>query len=208
MFKNIIFDLGGIIINLDYEKPKQQFEALGLENPSIFYNKSQQSFLFDEFEKGNINSSEFRNNIKLYFNKFILDEQIDLAWNSILLDIPKARIDLLKALKRNYRTFILSNTNAIHEKAFNEILVKNHGLKNLNPLFEQVYFSHNLGMRKPETAIFDFVLKENQLNPKETIYIEDSIQHIQSAEKLGIFCVHQTTNGNLEKIILDLELKM
>ena len=141
---------------------------------------------FLQYEKGMIDDNEFRRAIRNIYSFEGEDTLIDTCWNAMLLDIPPARIDLLKSLKSKYRTFLLSNTNAIHVKCFNESLQKAYGMECLDELFEKVYYSHILRMRKPDAEIYQYVLKENKLNAGETLFIDDNIKNIEGARSIGI----------------------
>jgi putative hydrolase of the HAD superfamily len=114
------------------------------------------------------------------------DKQIIDAWNALLLEIPQENIQLLEKLSKKYKLYLLSNTNSIHIERINEQLYKKYNFKNLNPLFDTVFLSHEIGMRKPNTDTFEYVLDEAGINANETLFIEDSIQHIESANNVGI----------------------
>jgi FMN phosphatase YigB (HAD superfamily) len=185
-FKNIIFDFGGVIINIDYHRIVRSFEKLGIKNFEAKFSQLKQHHLFDDFEKGIISPEGFRNEIRTIANIPFTDKQIDAAWNSILINLPQKNIDLLLRLKKSYRLFLLSNTNAIHEKAFTEMMFRDFGENVLEKTFERIYFSHNLHMRKPDEEIFNHVIKENDIVPSETLFIDDSPQHIEGAKKTGL----------------------
>ncbi len=189
--KNIIFDLGGVIINIDYHKSIEELQKLCKENCQIQFSQKEQSHLFDLYETGNSSSEEFRDDLrKSYQMRDVTDEQIDDAWNAMLLDIPQERIDLLRELGKKYRIFLLSNTNAIHLKKFNEIVEHSFTIPSLDSLFEGAYYSHLVGKRKPDAAIFQLILDEHNLSKEETLFIDDSIQHIESARAMGINTLH------------------
>jgi putative hydrolase of the HAD superfamily len=114
------------------------------------------------------------------------DETIDRAWNSLLLDFPDDRKHFLYELAKKYRLFLLSNTNEIHIRCFENILKRDHGKNFLPEVFEKTYYSSRLGMRKPDTEIFDFVLKDNGLDPHETIFIDDTERHVKGGQVAGI----------------------
>ena len=185
-YKNIIFDLGGVLLNIDHTRTAKAFYSFGLTDFSTLFSAAQQKHLFDLYEKGLISSKNFRNQIKTYCNNSIDDATIDMAWNAMLLDLPPERLRLLQILKNTHRTFLLSNTNDIHIETFNAYLQKSFGIADLSGYFEKIYLSYKLGMRKPDTEIFEFVLSENNLVSNETLFIDDSIQHIEGAKKLGI----------------------
>ena len=185
-FKNIIFDLGGVIINIDLSLTMTAFEELGIKDVPKLFSTTLQQQLFDFQEKGTITSAQFRDEIRKFSTVHLLDSQIDEAWNALLLDLPKARLELLEKVKRSHRTFLLSNTNEIHIQTIQHYLNKEYGISDLSSFFEKTYLSYQLGMRKPDAEIFKLVLDENKLNPSETLFIDDSKQHILAAEKLGI----------------------
>lgn len=184
--KNIILDLGGVIINLDIPKTISEFNKLSNTNFEAIYTQIQQSQLFDLFDKGQITEQEFINDIKAKLNQNLSNSQILNAWNAMLLDFPKHRLDFLQTLKNKYRIFLLSNTNETHITAFEKILYNQHGYKNLDPFFEKTYYSCRIGMRKPDKEIFEYVLEQNNLLPKECIFVDDSPQHIIGAKNAGI----------------------
>jgi glucose-1-phosphatase len=184
--KNIIFDLGGVIINIDYNLTAKAFEQMGISNFEQLFSQAKQSDLFDLYEKGKISSAEFREAIKKIIGSNYTDELIDKAWNALLLDIPPQRLQLLENVKSKYNTYLLSNTNDIHIETFNVYLKQTFDIPNLQAFFHKLYLSYKVGMRKPDAEIFELVLSENNLNPAETLFIDDSIQHIESAKKLGV----------------------
>ncbi len=185
-FKNIIFDFGGIIIRIDHNRIAEAFKNFGLKNFDHLYSKAHQSNLFDDFEKGIISPEQFRNELREVSGMNLSDDQIDNSWNAILLELPNENIDLLMRLKQSHRIFLLSNTNSIHEKAFTEMIIRDFGKNILEEVFEKVYFSHHLHMRKPDAEIFLHVSKENNLLPEETLFVDDSPQHIKGATKVGL----------------------
>lgn len=184
--KNIIFDLGGVLLNIDYNAPIREFKKLGITNFEELYSKASQKRLFDEFETGKISPADFRNNIRRLSNSNHSDSSIDLAWNSILLDFPIENKELLSTLKLNYRLFLLSNTNDIHIACFEQNLVNTYKTNFLPDVFENIYYSSRIGLRKPAVEAFEFVLVSNNLKASETLFIDDSIQHIEGAMKAGL----------------------
>ncbi len=185
-FKNIIFDLGGVILNIDYNLTSKAFEQLGLPNFNQLFAQAQQDKTFDLYEKGLITSQEFRDTLTNVIKKQVSNAIIDEAWNTMLLDLPPARLELLKKMKQTHRTFLLSNTNDIHIQWFNNYLQQQFGIPNLSAHFEHAYLSYEINLRKPDAAIFNYVLHTNKLEPSETLFIDDSIQHIEAAKNLGI----------------------
>lgn len=185
--KNIIFDYGNVIFHIDFKRVQHAFRDLGMENVEDFFDHKKQDAVFDLLDRGEISNADFRDRVRELSGKTgLTDEQIDDAWNIIFIDTPPAYIDLLKKAKDKYRTFLLSNTNAIHETFFTGYIKQHFNLDSNDSLFEKVYYSHLVGKRKPEARIFEQVLNENNLKPEETLFIDDSPQHIEAAKKLGI----------------------
>lgn len=204
--KNIIFDLGGVIINLDIPKTITEYNKLSQKPFESIYTQLQQSPIFDQFDKGKISETEFFNELSKSIQSETSLDQLKFAWNAMLLDFPVHRLELLTQLKKRYRLFLLSNTNETHIETFEANLYNQHGYKNLEPFFEKVYYSCRIGMRKPDTEIFDFVLKENNLNPNETLFIDDSPQHIEGALKTGIQAKFLAKNREVENLLLELKI--
>ena len=181
--KNIILDLGGVLINLDYNKINDRIGILGLSNA---FSKSEQIELFDKLEEGKISEKDFIRAFNRLAEANHNHQTIINAWNSILLDFPIERLELLKHLGQKYRLFLFSNTNSIHIQEVYNIINRAYGIKNLNRYFEKIYLSNELGIRKPKTDGFDYILKDNNLKRNETLFIDDSPQHVEGAKKAGL----------------------
>jgi putative hydrolase of the HAD superfamily len=204
--KNIIFDLGGVIINLDIPKTISEFNKFTNKPFESIYSQLQQTPIFDLFDKGQINETDFFIELNKSLDNPLTDKQLLNAWNAMLLDFPIHRLELLNQLKHRYRIFLLSNTNETHITRFEKDLYQQHGFKNLEPFFEKVYYSCRIGMRKPDREIFDFVLNENTLNASETIFIDDSPQHIDGALKTGITAHLLSKEKDVKSLIEELNL--
>lgn len=198
--RHIIFDLGGVLINLDYALTEKAFINLGIENFSTLYSQLKQTSLFDDFETGKIGKSTFIEGIKNISDTQLTAEQICTAWNAMLLDFPLRRLQLLQQLRLYYDLILLSNTNEIHEEAFNKILNDSHGA-HLAAFFDRVYYSHRVGMRKPDTAVFQKILDDTGFTAGHTLFIDDSPQHIEAAKTLGIQTIFLQKGMTIEKDI-------
>jgi len=186
VIRNIIFDLGGVIINLDQQKAVNSFESLGITNFSNLYSQQQQTALFDDFDKGTISEADFFKCIKeLAGTALPISELVD-AWNSMLLDFPAQRLKWIYEYRQSFRTFLLSNTNETHIREFESILEKSHGVKNLEPYFHRVYYSCRMGMRKPDVQIFQSLINNENLVLAETLFIDDTPLHVAGAKKAGL----------------------
>jgi len=195
--KNIIFDLGGLLIKIDYNKSVEAFRKLGMQNFDVIYSKMQQSTLFDLLETGKISEADFIHELKQHLPSEITEQQILDAWNSMLLHWSVENLNLVKELKKKYNLFLFSNTNSIHQAAFFKLLEQEIGEKDLSDYFVKTYYSHEFGMRKPNEASFKQIIDNHQLNSDETLFLDDSEQHIVGARKAGIQAIHIETNGDL-----------
>jgi putative hydrolase of the HAD superfamily len=185
--RHIIFDLGGVLLNLDYTATERAFAACGVENFNECFSQLSQNTFFDDWETGRMNREDFITGMRdTAGNATLTDNQIIEAWNAMLLDFPLRRLQLLQQLRNQYDLFLLSNTNEVHEAAFNDILMQAHGVPSIAHFFDKVYYSHKVGLRKPGREIFQRILEENGLQPEHTLFIDDSPQHIETAKGLGI----------------------
>lgn len=185
--KNIIFDYGNVIFLIDFKRTQHTFTELGIKNVERFFDHSGHDPLFDDFETGRITSAEFRDGIRRITGAPNLsDSQIDHAWNTLLIGVPPVNHDILLKVKDKYRTFLLSNNNEIHYNWIMNYLNKEYRLESNSIFFEKDYYSHLMGMRKPHREIFEHVLAENCLQPDQTLFIDDSPQHLKTAAELGL----------------------
>ena len=188
--KNIIFDLGGVIINLSTQTTVDQFAKLGGITEEEVNLRMMQSKEFHDYEKGLISDEQFREIVQTMLKVKASDAEIDRCWNAMLLDIPLPRIQLLERLKKRYRIFLLSNTNEIHLKCFNDIVCQLTGKSSMHYFFEKAYYSHRMKMRKPDEEIYKFVLEESELTPGQTIFLDDNLSNLKGAELCGIKTFH------------------
>jgi len=182
----LIFDLGGVLLNIDYNLTAQAFKELGVSHFDDLYSQAKQSNLFDDFETGKISSDQFRDRIRQMTNLSLVNKNIDLAWNSMLLDFPIHRMELLESLGKNHQLILLSNTNEIHVKAFTKIINASFGMDRFEAAFDRVYYSSSIGMRKPNKETFEWILSMNKLSDSNCWFVDDSIQHIEGARLAGI----------------------
>ncbi|MET1053746.1 MAG: HAD family phosphatase [Pedobacter sp.] len=185
--KNIIFDYGNVIFAIDFRIAQKTLTQIGIPNIENFFGHKGHNNLFDELETGSITPAQFRDGIRLEAqNPALKDEEIDAAWNSLLIGIVPETLDALVEAKKHYRTFLLSNTNQIHFDYFTDYLKREFQLEGNDQFFEKTYYSHEMLLRKPHVEIFEQVLKENNLNPAETLFIDDSPQHLVGAKEAGM----------------------
>lgn len=195
--KNIIFDLGGVLLNIDYSKTKTAFQNLGYTDFEKMYSLSKANNFFDKLETGHISEPTFYEYMIEADRRKATKEQVTDAWNAMLLDFRINSLAFLKLLSQRYKLFLLSNTNNIHQAAFETILKKETGHPSLDIFFTKAYYSHQVGMRKPNKDIFRFVQQDAGIVPAETLFIDDLYNNIEIANKLG-FKTYQLLPG--EKI--------
>lgn len=200
--KNIIFDYGNVIFLIDFDKAQHSFTELGVKNVEKFFAHSGHHEIFNQFEKGEINAAEFRNAIRhIAEMPQLTDAQIDATWCSLLIGVPPVNHEILLKAKANYRTFLLSNINEIHLTHIENYLQRTFGIASNDGFFEKVYYSHLIGMRKPNRDIFEHVLADSNLYPAATLFIDDSPQHLETAAGLGLTTHLMTAEDSLEKFI-------
>jgi glucose-1-phosphatase len=192
--KNIIFDFGGVICDLDITRTEKKFREFGsvrsadptrAGNPSLRFD-----ILVEQFERGALSSEEFRENIRNHYQVPPTDAAIDDTWNALLTGIPEQRLQLLEDIRYNYRIFLLSNSNEIHYHHYLLDFRRKSGYNDFNDLFERSYFSFQIHLSKPGKEVFNHVLKESRLDPAETLFIDDTLKHIETARILGINGYH------------------
>jgi len=194
--KNIIFDFGNVIINIDPNLSAEAFVALGIQNGVDFWGSRASSEMLIGLEKGIISPDEFRAGALEMLVPGVTPKQVDDAWNALLLNLPAERVDLLKSLGKKYRVFLLSNSNQIHYDCFMNRFQKEYGF-GLNEHFEKLWFSHQLGLVKPDLEIFKYVLKDGGIKPEETLFIDDTLVHVEAAKILGIGAFHLLPGTNI-----------
>lgn len=184
--KNIIFDYGGVIINIDFNLTIRAFKELGFTDIEEVVFQGKGSELLLEMEKGKLSHSEFYDEVRRLSGLKLTDNEIKIAWNALLLDMPTERMNTLKKLKSQYKIFLLSNTNSIHYEHYAADLKNKFGYSDFNNLFDKAWFSFNIGMAKPEEDIFCFAIKDANIDPNETLYIDDLEKNVRAAEKTGM----------------------
>mgnify|MGYP002700573071 FL=1 len=207
MVKNILFDLGGVLYHISYLKTIEAFKNLGIENAQNIYSQKKQSQIFDLFERGKIEEEDFFSYLKKFSPK-VKSEELRTAWNTMLIGMPQEYLQLLKSLKKKYNLYLLSNANVTHIKHVKSDLLINNGIENLESLFDKAYFSQEIGMRKPHVETFKWVLQDADIKANQTLFVEDSIQHIEGAKLAGLHCCHLSSNKALTASFLDKALQV
>ncbi len=205
--QQIIFDFGGVILDIDPQQTLNALKALGVSNIEPFISKEFQEKVTDKFERGILTPEIFRQKVREKVGIKLSDEQIDDAWNALLLDIPKERIAILEEVKQHYKIFLLSNSNEIHYDIYLRDLQLRFGYREFDQLFHKAYFSFDLHLSKPDPEVFEFILNQHQLLPNETLFIDDTLSHIKAARKLGLRTYHLAKPQRIRDLFTDGQLK-
>ena len=188
--KNIIFDLGGVILDIDESMAIHELEKLPINNLELIHGEEFKA-IDERFEKGIITAATFRKRVKKLFGlNRLSDVDFDFVWNSVLLDIPRERIQALEEIKQHYNIFLMSNTNEIHYDLYVRDLQLRFGYKQFDDLFDKSYFSFDVHLLKPDPLFFEFILDQQGLKPEETLFIDDTAANVLEARKMGIHTFH------------------
>ncbi len=200
--KNLLFDLGGVLLNIDYNKTAHAFKLLGVKQFDELYSQAAANDLFEMLETGKISEQDFYLNIKTYCDPQITHQQIENAWNAMLLDFRIDSLQHLIKLKERYNIYLLSNTNSIHLTAFTKIFQKETGKENLDDFFIKAYYSHVINERKPYPLTYKMVLEDAGIKAEETLFIDDSIKNIEGAVEAGLEVHHLINGEKIEDILI------
>ena len=188
MLPHLLFDFGGVLINIDYQRTVEAVRRLSRHGQGAEFTQASQAELFDLFETGHLSPADFRAGLRRHYALQATDEQIDAAWHAMLLDVPAERLAYLAALRRaGHQTALLSNTNHLHIAEINRRLAAQYGLQNgIADCLDRVFYSQQVGLRKPGEAFFEHALREINWQPADVLFIEDSPQHLATARRLGL----------------------
>lgn len=192
----LIFDLGNVIIDLDYNRAFNLIKSLV---PAAYHSKVDSFYVTDfhkAYEQGKIDSARFRDEVRAYFDQSWEDSRVDELWNSILGKIPKQRLELVSKLKENYQLGVLSNTNEIHIDAVHDMLKTDHGMERFEPLFDRIFYSHEMGLAKPSAEIYETMLSELGTSADRVIFFDDLEANVKGAASVGIRAI-QVTGPNV-----------
>ena len=188
----LIFDLGNVIIDIDYNRTFQLIKSMV---PETMFTKVELFYHTDfhkNYEKGLIDSPTFRDEVRNYFEQSWTDSEVDQLWNSLLGKIPAYRIELVQKLKKNYQVGVLSNTNEIHIQGVNELLKTEYGMDNFDSVFDRVFYSHEMGLAKPSEEIYRKMVSELGTTPEKVLFFDDLKANVDGAKAVGINAVQVT----------------
>lgn len=198
-FKNILFDLGGVILDINISATLKRFYELGFPPELMHYPESMQTDVFFKYQTGKTSTEEFRNEVRRTTGLEMSDQDFDEAWNAMLIGIPKERTALLKVLSKRYKLYMLSNTSELHVKVFEKMYLDTAG-ESMQDVFEKIYYSHEIGLHKPDREAWEYVIKDANILAEETLFLDDTIHNIKASQELGFQAIHiheRTTLMNL-----------
>ena len=188
--KNIIFDLGGVILDIDENVVYQELGKLGI-NVSELPRSKEFRDIMSKFDTGIYTAPTFRKKMKvLVGQEKMTDQKFDSIWNAMLLDIPRERIEAIEQIKKHYKIFLMSNTNEIHYDLYIRDLQLRFGYNEFDALFDKSYFSFAEHLEKPDPRFFELILDHQHLVPEETLFIDDTATNIKVAKQLGLKTYH------------------
>lgn len=200
--ENIIFDLGGVLLDIDYNRTRSAFEKLGIVHFDEMYSQANADKLFQKLETGHITENNFYKELNKSTGLQLSNEEIKDAWNSMLLSFREKSLAFLENIRPAYQVYLLSNTNFIHLEAFRKTFFekkRNHSFENY---FDKAFYSCEIGLRKPDAVCFDWVINELKIERAATIFIDDSAQNIEAARKAGLQTIHLTAGNLVENLKL------
>lgn len=188
--RNILLDLGGVLLNLNMKKTEEAFHALGVSDFTEHFTQFKVSPLFEDLEVGRVSPEQFMDHFRAATGLELSNEAIIGSWNAMLLDFPEERLAWLEQLGKHYRVFLYSNTNSIHYDSFQAAFERNFPGRRLDDYFEKAYYSHLVGQRKPFAASFRVILNDAGIEAHETLFIDDTIGNIEGAREAGLHVIH------------------
>ena len=201
--KNILFDLGGVILDIDVQATLKGFYELGFPADLMQFPHSMTTDLFFKYETGKLDTDAFRNAIRKKTGVEMSDQAFNEAWNAMLVRIPAERTDLLKRLSERYSLYMLSNTSSLHVEVFENMYLEAAGIS-MHEVFTKIYYSHEIGWHKPDHEAWQHVIDDAGIRPEETLFLDDNIHNIKASQELGFQSIHIHERTNLMNLGFDL----
>lgn len=198
--ENIIFDLGGVLLDIDYNLTRTAFEKLGVTHFDEMYSQANADKLFQKLETGHVTEEEFFEQLNHTAGIHLSEKEITEAWNAMLLSFREESLEFLGKIRERYQIFLLSNTNSIHLASFYGIYHQKERQKSFEQYFNKAYYSFEIGLRKPDTECYEWVLNDLNIDPHQTIFIDDSVKNIEGAEKVGLQTILLTPEKRIENL--------
>lgn len=192
--KNIVFDLGGVLIDLDRDRAVRRFEQIGVVDAEQLIDAYEQKGIFLEVENGTISAGQFCQKLCEHTGKDLPYEEIKYAWLGFIIDTPQYKLDYLLKLRENYQVYLLSNTNPIIQDGWARTDQFSLAGLPIGAYFDQMYTSYEVGVTKPDRKIFDYMIADSGMVPSETLFVDDAKSNIEVGRSLG-FDTYQPLNG-------------
>lgn len=200
--KNIIFDLGGVLLDIDYNLTRTAFEKAGVAHFDDMYSQASANQLFQKLETGKITEDNFYKELNHCTGMDLSREEIRNAWNAMLLSFRENSLSAVAELRDKYRLYLLSNTNFIHMDAFHKIYHSQSREIRFDDYFNKAFYSCEIGFRKPDAICYEWVIDHLKISPAETLFIDDSAQNVEAAKSAGMQIIHLTTGQKIEELEL------
>ncbi|PLW98888.1 MAG: hypothetical protein C0591_03610 [Marinilabiliales bacterium] len=184
--KTIIFDFGGVILDIDPQITIKEFQKMGFKDVAKTKSKEFIEDIIRKFERGIYTPEVFRKKLRAFLELDVSDQKLDDAWNALIYDIPAERIEVLEQVKKNYQILLLSNSNEIHYDLYVRDLQLRFGYREFDELFDKSYFSFDMHLSKPDPEVYEFIINQHDLKPSQTLFIDDNEENIAAASKLGL----------------------
>jgi len=201
MIRNIIFDLGVVLLDVNYSDTIRAFSDLGLRNAEEAFSKHRQDEFFRRYERGLMSSDEFLMGLAKRM-KLANHDLLRSAWCEMLGELPLYKFELLQKLSKSHKLFVLSNTNEIHQEWFERKIDEQFGWTGFQKCFEFIGYSHQINERKPDPKAFLTILDQFGLEANQTLFIDDTLEHVESAGRLDIQTLHYSDGDDLDRLIM------
>lgn len=192
--KNIVFDLGGVLIDLSHDQAVRRFEEIGVVDAAQLLDPYEQKGIFLEVENGTITADEYCQKLREHTGKDLSYEEIKHAWLGFIVDVPQYKLDHLWKLREHYNVYLLSNTNPIIQKGWARTDQFSAAGRPIGDYFDKMYTSYEVGVTKPDRKIFDYMIADSGLIPSETLFVDDAKSNVEVGRNLG-FQTYQPANG-------------
>ncbi len=199
--KNIIFDLGSVLLDIDVDRTLRSFDNIGVSGKKLeeIYKEPENFFLL--IEKGAIDSDAFRNAFRNLSDNHLTDQQINDAWSAMVVGFPEEKVELLKCLANRYDLYLLSNTNEIHEPVYTRQFRETSGGISFEDIFTRIYYSHVVKLSKPNPAIFEYMINDSGIVLEESLFIDDLQRNVEAAISTGLPSHHFRVEDDLEEVL-------
>ena len=198
---HLIFDLGGLFIDVYMDRFENSLQQMLGKEVMPTLEKLQHEKFFDAYETGHIHTAQFLDTLSAAFGKEYSQEQYVACWNAILGRVQLDQLQLIQPLRKQCDVVLLSNTNSLHVEALETEFEKSHPGERLSNFFDRIYYSQQIGLRKPEPQVFAYVVEQGVFNPARTLFIDDTIGNLVGAQKVGIQTLLHNQNTPLDVTI-------